>query len=378
MGSIPKGESVLGRRRLVAVISVVAAAVWAVPVPALAATTFTVTKTADTADGVCNSDCSLREAITAANASFDASTINLPAGHYKLTRTGVDEDFNATGDLDIRSPITLLGAGARKTIIDGNGTDRVLHVPPIDAPSDFAIVVQGVTITNGKVTNEIGGGIWHQEDQATFYLYKSTVSNNRALQGGGIQNGYQDQTNMVIETSTISGNHAGPDGQGGGIQNYGSLTLRNSTVTGNKATFAGGIEMFDGTLAIEWSTIAFNTATQPGGGLIINSGTVTALGSIIAKNKAGQFVSAKNCSAAITSNGHNLENGTSCGFTGPGDVNGDPSLDSLGNYGGPTNTLRLHAGSPAINAGGNVFPATDQRGVKRPRGSAADIGAYER
>ena len=367
----------IDRRRLVAVVSIVVVAIWALPLPVLAAPTFTVTKTADTADGVCDSDCSLREAITAANANFDANTINVPAGHYKLTRTGINEDLNDTGDLDIRSPITLLGAGARKTIIDGNGTDRVFHVPDTNAPSAFAVVVQGVTITNGYAKGTIGGGIWQQEDQATFYLYKSTVSNNRSLQGAGIGNGYQNLTTMVIETSTISGNHTGSGGQGGGIQNYGYLTLRNSTITGNKATFAAGIMMFDGTLTMEWNTIAFNTATQPGPGLIINSGAVTAVGTIIAKNKS-PFAFEKNCSTAITSNGHNLENGTSCGFTQPTDVNADPKLDPLGAYGGPTNTLRLHAGSPAINAGGNVFPATDQRGVARPRGSAADIGAYER
>ncbi len=366
------------RRKFIAVVAVVAAAVWAVPFPTLAVGPLTVTKTADTADGVCNSDCSLREAITAANANFDATTINVPAGHYKLTRTGVNEDLNDTGDLDIRSPIDLLGAGARKTIIDGNATDRVLHVPDTNAPSDYGILVQGVTITNGKSTDAIGGGIWHQEDQATFNLYKSTVSNNRATQGGGIQNGYTNPTTMVIEASTISGNRATSGGQGGGIQNYGALTLRNTTISGNKATFAAGIEMFYGTLAIEFSTIAFNTATQPGGGLAVNSGTVTADSTIIAKNKAGLFTANKNCAQAITSNDHNLENGTSCGFTGPADVNGDPSLDALANYGGPTDTLRLRAGSPAINAGGAVSLATDQRGVTRPRGSAADIGAYER
>ena len=367
----------INRRGLIAIVAMVAAALWSLPMPALAASTFTVTKTADTADGVCNSDCSLREAITAANADFDASTINVPAGHYTLTRKGKNEDFNDTGDLDIRSPITLLGAGARKTIIDGNGTDRVLHVPDTNAPSAFAVVVQGVTITNGYAKGTIGGGIWQQEDQATFYLYKSTVSNNSAAQGGGIENGYTLQTTMVIETSTISGNHTGSGGQGGGVQNDGYLTIRNSTITGNKATFAAGIMMFDGTLTMEWSTLAFNTATQPGPGLIINSGTVTAVGSIIANNKS-PFAFEKNCSTAITSNGNNLENGTSCGFTQPTDVNGDPKLDPLANYGGPTNTLRLQRGSPAINAGGAVFPATDQRGVHRPRGSAPDIGAYER
>src|SRR5512143_2212057 len=68
--------------------------------PARAAT-FTVTKTADTNDGVCDADCSLREAISAANASPGADTISLPAGTYLLTLTnagGTNEDSNATGD----------------------------------------------------------------------------------------------------------------------------------------------------------------------------------------------------------------------------------------------------------------------------------------
>ena len=87
----------------------------------------------------------------------------------------------------------------------------------------------------------------------------------------GIGNGYQDETNdgHRDEHHQRKPGRAG-GGQGGGIQNYGSLTIRNSTVTGNSAKFAGGIEMFAGTLTIEWSTIAFNTANQPGGGLDVN------------------------------------------------------------------------------------------------------------
>lgn len=54
----------------------------------LEAATFTVTKTADTADGVCDADCSLREAIVAANALTGADTIAVPAGVYTLTIAG--------------------------------------------------------------------------------------------------------------------------------------------------------------------------------------------------------------------------------------------------------------------------------------------------
>ena len=73
--------------------------------------TFAVTKTADTNDGTCDSDCSLREAIVAANAAADADTINVPAGAYTLTIAGMLEDAGATGDLDITESVTITGAG---------------------------------------------------------------------------------------------------------------------------------------------------------------------------------------------------------------------------------------------------------------------------
>ena len=107
---------------------------------------YTVTKVGDTNDGTCDvSDCSLREAITAANAAGGHQSIDLPAGTYTLTRTGSGEDGNVWGDLDITDDVTINGAGAETTIIDGNGTDRVLHVF-----SSATVVVGDVTIRNGK------------------------------------------------------------------------------------------------------------------------------------------------------------------------------------------------------------------------------------
>src|SRR6187549_3216809 len=86
------------------------------------AATFVVTKTADTADGACNADCSLREAITAANTAAGPDIITVPAGTYTLTITGTNEDANANGDLDITSAITLNGAGAGTTAIEAAAT----------------------------------------------------------------------------------------------------------------------------------------------------------------------------------------------------------------------------------------------------------------
>src|SRR5690349_20199983 len=95
-------------------------------VPPARAAVFTVTKTADTLDGACNSDCSLREAVTAANSAPGADTIQVGPGVYKLTRLNPFEDAAATGDLDVLGELTILGAGADRTILDGNATDRVL------------------------------------------------------------------------------------------------------------------------------------------------------------------------------------------------------------------------------------------------------------
>src|SRR3989338_1764620 len=103
------------------------AAMFMFAAPALAAT-FTVSKIADTNDGVCGADCSLREAIGAANALPGADVITLPAGTYTLSIVGAGEDLNATGDLDITGDLTINGAGDTSTIIDGGAIDRVLTV----------------------------------------------------------------------------------------------------------------------------------------------------------------------------------------------------------------------------------------------------------
>jgi len=92
--------------------------------------------------------------------------------------------------------------------------------------------------------------------------------------------------------------------------------------------------------------------------------------------------SAPNCIGPISeSAGYNLDSGASCGFSKSTDLTTtDPLLGPLFNYGGPTSTMALLPGSPAIDHGGasvNGCPTTDQRGVVRPQGPACDIGAYE-
>jgi hypothetical protein len=86
-----------------------------------------------------------------------------------------------------------------------------------------------------------------------------------------------------------------------------------------------------------------------------------------------------NCAGNISDGGHNLSSDASCNFTNVGSLNNtDPKLGPLASNGGPTLTMALLPGSPAINAGASAgAPTTDQRGVTRPQGTAVDIGAYE-
>ena len=129
--------------------SVVLAAAVCVAAPSFAAT-FTVTRFDDANDGTCDSDCSLREAVIAANAAGGADTVILPAGSYDLTitdmRSGMDEDSAATGDLDIwAGGFTLEGAGSATTQIDARDLgSRAFHV--LRQFSSSAITFRGVSI----------------------------------------------------------------------------------------------------------------------------------------------------------------------------------------------------------------------------------------
>jgi len=247
-----------------------------------------------------------------------------------------------------------------------------------------------------------GGGIWNS---GTLVMNSTTVSGNSVSancpigkvcdgEGGGIFNHY---ATVTISKSTISGNGAKA---GGGIENTGTLTMTNSTVNGNTATSlrgpasAGGIVNFNGgTLLINNSTISGNRAQgigSYGGGIYAGDGTATLQNSIVADNTLGYNGSGANCYGTVTSNGYNLSSDGSCNFTNAGDLNNtDPMLGPLQNNGGPTKTMALPTGSPAIDAGnpngcndstGHLLK-TDQRGKPRPDTEdtgGCDRGAYER
>jgi hypothetical protein len=129
-----------------------------------------------------------------------------------------------------------------------------------------------------------------------------------------------------------------------------------------------------GIVSLTNATITGNAAEQGGGLFTEDSGSSTLTNSIVASNTAGS-----DCSGSMASLGHNLDSDGTCGLSSPGDLtNTEPLLGQLTNNGGATLTHALLPGSPAIDAGDpNACPATDQRGIARPSGTACDIGAFE-
>jgi CSLREA domain-containing protein len=253
-----------------------------------AATTFTVTTIADGHDGACDAQCSLRDAVIAANAAPDADTIVIPPGTYVLGGAG-NEDLAASGDLDLRASVTITGAGADLTIIDGGGVDRIF-----DIVESATVVVSGLTLRNGRVPagDTQGGGalLWNEAGTGKVLdlrLDGVVVTGNDAGSGedggGGIRIAQDKPTTstVTIADSTISGNTM-TDGDGGGLhlccENL-NVTISGSTISGNTAVDApnapprngegGGIYhcCTDTTLAITDSTISDNTGPTQGGGV---------------------------------------------------------------------------------------------------------------
>jgi hypothetical protein len=193
---------------------------------------------------------------------------------------------------------------------------------------------------------------------------------------------------LLLSSSTVSANVAGAQGQALGgalfLSGAGPHSVSNSTLAGNRANGAtargGGIDV-DTSLVVKAATIARNAA-KIGGGIYVEGGTTTLQATLLGLNTAP---SGPNCSQAVVSAGRNLVASTSgCAYAAVGvdRLNVAAKIGLLRSNGGPTQTIALLSGSPALNA----IPKAecpfgrDQRGAGRPqpKNGRCDIGAYER
>lgn len=320
-----------------------------------------------------NTDCSLRNAIALAG---DGTIVSLgppaPPGPYTVEQSA---------PLTISHDISLVGVGARSSIIEAARPASPVAVLDVTSGVTVGATVQGVTITGGDNNDAGGGGI---DNNGALTVRDSTVEGNRATGAGG---GISNTAALTVIGSTIS-NNTGTFG--GGVANEGpSATFVNTTISDNTSgttTAGGGINNSLGsTVSLANVTLSSNSAVGRGGDLY-NVGTVSAKDTIIAGGTGASGT--ENCGGpgTITSGGYNIEDRNQCGLTGTGDqTNTRPLLGALQNNGGPTDTEAPSLDSPAVdhgNPGGcadasNTVLTVDQRGLPRPEGLACDVGAYE-
>ena len=242
---------------------------------------------ANPGDGVCEvirtpGICTLRAAVQEANALDGDDTIALPASTFTLTIAGAGENAAATGDLDVTdigNKLTIIGAGATFTTINGGGIDRVFHVL-----SFTTLELSGVTITDGNAGANGGGGIFNG---GVLTLTDSKVTNSTAGNGGGIYNRAGESLPLFLPAGTatlmnvvINNNSVAFDG--GGIWNGGTLSLTATSMVFNTAQRAGGLANASGALlTVSGGSFQGNSGGDRGGGIWNDGGTMTLTNSVL-------------------------------------------------------------------------------------------------
>lgn len=344
-------------------------------------------------DGVCANvvgQCSLRAAVDEANA--------LP-GHDTIQLTGAPGDESAALVLDeivIRDDLDIIGEGHRGTLVTGVRLRRLLRIEP-----GVSVRITDLSLEAGNATD---GGIVH--NGGSLQLERVHMRAGMAKQGGAIFN----SGNLHMVDCLLHGNVGqAPNSLGGALYNAGSVQLDRVTIAKNQAVFGcgggiynaagasldvvnstiaknngrkgrGGAVCNAGSVRMVNATIVRNRATLQGGGVFNDGGTAELVNTLLAQNTGGGRPS--NCEGAdLVSLGHNLDDGTSCGFSGPGDrIATKPGIRSLtAQYDGFTPVIVMKSVlSPAIDTADDAFcPVIDQRGWPRPAGAACDIGAVE-
>ena len=333
---------------------------------------FTVTKTADTADGLCNADCSLREAVIAANSAAGLDSIAFAAGlnglGIQLTLVG-DDNASLVGDLDVNSDITFVGNGQASTFIQGSANatftgnmgDKAIGVNQDGTFSTLNVTLQNLTVrftrnditVNGAFT-QTGGAMdifltgtgampgptttltnVTFESNASLHSYGGAlnIDSGDLVAGMNIFRGTVSITGSTFSnndtlTTTVGANDNPPTG--GGINMFADIhnvTISSSTITGNQTSAlitanGGGINMRHsngGTVTINSNSVLSNNVAGSDGGAILTSfvQTVSMTGGSITGNTAqgtgdsgtgGGLFNASNAGVSTTLSGVTISN----------------------------------------------------------------------
>jgi hypothetical protein len=243
-------------------------------------------------------------------------------------------------------------------VLDGQGATHFFSVYS-------SLELNGLTLTHGRANS--GGAIFNA---STLILRRCLIADNKAYYGGG---GVDNFGSVSVEDSTFISNEATAggyfNGDGGGLLNRGTAVITNSTFVSNSASSIGSggvgnrnrIEIINSTLNGNAPNNIGNSGYGAITNTIFNGGT------------------SENCTSFAFIGSNNLSSDASCAFTGPDNqINTHPRLGPLVYFGAGVPTYSLLPDSPAIDAGTNAgCPAADQRGFARPFGARCDIGAFE-
>lgn len=347
-----------------------------VSVTVLTDNTLLVTKIADTADGVCDADCSLREAIAAATSG---DTIGFASPLFDSAQVITLSDAAGFQQLLILKNLTINGRAANLLTVRRFGTAVRFRIFAVGGGAN--VTLQNLKITGGSDTGG-GGGVLNDGNAALTINNCHLTGNVAEINGGGVRN---VNGTLNINNTTISGNTAGINNGAGVASTGGTVNIINSTVSGNETNNGnvgtGGIWASGGAVNITSSTVTNN---RSGGVLQQGAAIITIRNSIIAANFNNAIK--PDVVGAFVSSGYNLVGnvGAATGFTNTGDQIGtssailDPLLAPLGDFGSVTLTHALDGNSPAVNAADPNNPLTfDQRRIQRTLGGRADIGAFE-
>ncbi|TVQ33790.1 MAG: choice-of-anchor D domain-containing protein [Wenzhouxiangella sp.] len=373
-----------------------------------AQTTRTVIDNGDSGTGT------LRWAVSSAG-NGDTIAFNLPAASV-ITLT--------SGQIAITVDLTIAGPGTDELTISGNNSSRVFSIG-----HGANVLINNITIANGQVTNNQGGGIRNAGQLTiTDCVMRDNVvvgssggvariggaiantatsagpsrltvarclfeNNNASGEGGGIGNVSLAATTaeLIVSDSTFTGNHGT---WGGAIAQYAQLggstvgVIRNTTISNNSSTLDGGgidADVLSGSgsnqLTLINTTIHRNSASRSGGGVssVLAGSIFRYRNTIVAGNTAAvtgnDFLQSNLGSDTVFQGGNLIGNDAGLAFyasdssdqIGSSSEPIDPLLGSLINNGGPTPTHMPEPGSPAIDRGLNLFcESTDQRGQPRP------------
>ncbi len=363
--------------------------------------------------------CSLRDALAAAN---DTDTI--------VFATGLTGTINLTDDqLLVTKSVSIVGAGVSSLTVNQTLPKRVFYVTSaagdvsisgltvtgantgdtgtgIHANNTGSLTLQGVRVTGNTSTG--GGGALRVFSGGTVTITETTVDSNLATgQGwtGGLYLGGSNRTVNVID-STFSANTSS-FGAAGGMGLFGTgntITIANTTIANNSADAGAGALVYDtNTVAFVMCTISGNTSTHPqsgigyaGGVLVQNNNTQTTapvqpssfVGTILSGNTSTASPTEADLAVYGTSTVTVTDSlvGAASNYVDGGGIvlSTSPGLGPLASNGGPTKTMALLTGSPAIDVGPTTVPTFtgnqyDQRGTgfDRVSGGRADIGAFE-